>query len=75
MVKSRVDSSRLALYDRLVRILAANCLLGDDPSPCCAGGHDWGPWEKQRLFAFEERECRGCGLVDARPLPEGEEEV
>jgi hypothetical protein len=33
-----------------------------------------GGWEKQRTFAFEERECRCCGHFEARPLPEGEEE-
>ena len=33
MTKQRVDNSRLALYDRLVKMLSANCPLGDDPSP------------------------------------------
>ncbi len=33
MGKKRADRSRLALYDRLVNKLAANCPLGDNPSP------------------------------------------
>ncbi len=37
--------------------------------------HWMGKWEQQRLFAFEERECTGCEHVEARFLPEGEEEV
>ncbi len=42
---------------------------------CSVGGHLWGYWKAQKLFAFEERVCGCCDHAEGRPLPEGEEEV
>ncbi len=43
---------------------------------CMEKGHLYDrPWQKQPLFAFEERVCSCCEHAESRALPVGEERV